>query len=136
MTTRPDRVRLTGRQAEYIEYAAEDGGQLITSASPYGSAEVEYRTINALVGKGILRLGRCVDRYNVEFRLTPDGWAVYATHPKVIRRVPVSPACGTCRAPEAVWDRHDRLYLAGGSTCPPCTRAEIKLDTRFRRAAE
>jgi hypothetical protein len=36
---------------------------------------------------------------------------------------------------EADWDRSDRLYRAGFSRCPDCTRADINEDKRMERRA-
>lgn len=44
--------------------------------------------------------------------------------------------CSGCGEEEADWNRQDRLYRAGFSRCPSCTRADINEDKRHERAAD
>jgi hypothetical protein len=84
----PRGVRLSERQAEEIERAAANGGQ-ISASTQHFSGDAAYRqTINALAAKGILREVDYSDFHAArDYVMTSFGWRVYREHRLIIRRL-------------------------------------------------
>lgn len=84
----PRGVRLSERQAEEIERAAANGGQ-ISASTQHLHGDAAYRqTINALAAKGILREVGYSDFHAArDYVMTPFGWKVYRHHKLIIRRL-------------------------------------------------
>jgi hypothetical protein len=83
-------VKLSERQAEFIEYAVqgtEDPGLLYCPTGHLDGDHEIRKTINALEEKGILvEAGRSPSSERL-MRLTPFGWQVYRQHRLIIRRL-------------------------------------------------
>jgi hypothetical protein len=83
----PAAVRLSEKQAQRIEYAAQDGVLYAPTSHFHGDA-ARRQTIHALEAKGIVvQFDMTPDGYDRMLRLTAYGWQVYRQHPKVIRRL-------------------------------------------------
>lgn len=90
---RANGLRLTEAQAERIERAAANGGDY-WAPRPGGQAlfsgdGAERQVATALLDKGLFELVDAAVRNlssEAHYRLTADGWRVYATHRLIIRR--------------------------------------------------
>ncbi|RKR92650.1 hypothetical protein BDK92_7092 [Micromonospora pisi] len=84
----PRGVRLSEKQAEEIERAAESGGKTWASTAHFHGDHQERQTVLSLVAKGIFSEGALSgDGYSRDYSLTDYGWQVYRQHRLVIRRL-------------------------------------------------
>lgn len=84
----PRGVRLSERQAEYVEYAAQAGGTMSVSTAHFHGDTQERQTVQALESKGILReVGESDHGWQRDYVITPFGWRVYRQHRLIIRRL-------------------------------------------------
>ncbi len=84
----PRGVRLSDRQAETIEIAAQNGGTYYASTVHFHGDAARRQVANAVVERGIFReAGFASDGYDRVLEMTWFGWQVYRQHRMVIRRL-------------------------------------------------
>ncbi len=87
-TLTPRGVRLSERQAEAIELAAQSDGTYYVSTAHFHGDAARRQVANAVVERGIFReVGLTSGGYDRVLELTWFGWQVYRLNARIIRRL-------------------------------------------------